>query len=393
MKLGIISDSPLLTTGFGVEAYQVASALAEAGHDVVCFGLKGRAGDKADGIFRVWNVDPASRWDLLLKRFFRQEQPEKLIILIDLFNLREIITYCQAAAWSGTTILYLTPDGLPAYDVYIDLLRQVDHCVVTTKTCKQYLSSCDIPVWGIAPPGVDAELFKPLPYRNQLRQAAGLADRFVVGVFGRNCERKQQPRVLQALANLADPEVVVYFHCQKRGYWHLDELAHELGVADQVIFAELKSELQGIAYIGCSLVNANNRPNRSALQMPPGYGYIERINCCDLIINATHCGDFEHIIIEAQACGVPLAHTHDGGIMTEAVGNGGLLLRSLDVSWGRIGQRIYLVDPQAIAEAIRSVKQDPALRQQLQQCGLDNVKQYRWSHLRETMVQLVETPA
>ena len=127
------------------------------------------------------------------------------------------------------------------------------------------------------------------------------------------------------------------------------------------------------------------------LKMPSDFGYIERLNCCDLIINAPHSGDVEHIIIESQSCGVPLANTDDAGIMTEAVGDGGLLLQPVDVSWGRIGERIYLADSQAIADAIRSVKQNSALRRQLRQRGFNNVKAYSWSRMRETMVQVVRS--
>lgn len=390
MRIGVISDSPLLTTGFGVEAYQTASALAEAGHDVACFGLKGKADDAADDLpFRVWHIDVASRWDLTLRDFFEQERPDQIVILIDLFNLRQIIDYCQQAAWRGKTIVYLTPDGLPAYDEYVEVLRRADQCVVTTEFCKRYLSGRDIPVWGVAPPGVDGDVFRPLPHRDELRRAAGLADRFVVGVFGRNYERKQQPRVLQALAALDDPEVVAYFHCQTRGHWNLDEIARELKVTDGVLFAGLESEFRGVPYSQDAAPAAGAESPAPAARMPPEYGYVERLNCCDLVVNAAHSGDVEHIIMESQSCGVPLAHTDDEGIMAEGMGDGALPLRPIDVGWGRIGERIYMVDPQAIAEAIRLVKQDVGLRRELRRRGFVNVKHYTWSRLREMMVEVV----
>jgi glycosyltransferase involved in cell wall biosynthesis len=392
VKLGVIADSPLLTTGFGLECREVAEALAQAGHDVVCFGLKGNVGDTVDDSpFRVWPVNPASPWNLLLREFFIEERPEQIIILIDLFNLREILTYCRAAAWNGKTIIYLTPDGLPAYDEYIDLLRDVDHCVVTTRFCKQYLNSKGISVQLIAPPGVNQDLFKPLSNRDELRQVSGFAGHFVVGVFGRNCERKQQPRVLKALSVLRDRETIVYLHCQRRGYWYLDQIAHELGVADQVLFAGLESELRGVKTALDTQFTTDIVSRQLACSMPVEYGYVERLNCCDLIVNCPHSGDVEHIIMESQSCGVPLAHTDDAGIMTEAVGDSAFLLKSTDVGWGRIGERIFLVDPESIADAIMTVKQDQVLREQLLQRGLNNAKRYPWSCLRNTMVELVQS--
>jgi glycosyltransferase involved in cell wall biosynthesis len=315
---------------------------------------------------------------------------------MDLYNLREVISYCDAGGWRGPTSALITPDGLPAYDDYVAVLRRLNRCVVTTETCRQYFVSCGIPVSMVAPPGVERDVFKPLVHRDRLRRAAGLADRFVVGVFGRNCERKQQPRVLLALATFADSEVVVYFHCQKRGHWYLDELAQDLKLTDRVFFADLESEVRGVAYLA-SVTGPQFAwtigETGAALKMPESYSYVERLNCCDLIVNPAHSGDVEHIIIESQSCGVPLAHTDDGGIMTEAVGNGGILLRSIDKSWGRMGERIHLVDPEAISEAIRSVKDDLQLRQQLRERGFDNVQQFSWSRLREAMVQAVESAA
>jgi len=385
MTIGIIADSPLLTSGFGVEAYQVATALAEAGHDVACFGLKGDPNDDATGLpFRIRNVNVLEPWNTELQDFLLRERPAKVIILIDLFNLREIMLYLQEAAWTRETIVFLTPDGLPAYDAYLDALRAAKFCVVTTETTRRYLTSRAIVPYGIAPSGVDRNVFIPMPERDELRRRAGLSDRFVIGVFGRNCERKQQPRVLQALALLADPDVVVYFHCNKQGYWRLDEVARDLGVGSQVIFSGIDQEERGVP----THTNVLPAADASSHEVLWSYGYVQRMNCCDVVINAAHSGDVEHIILEAQSCGIPLLHTDDQGIMREAVGDGGRLLQPADTGWGRIGERIYMVDPSDMAQSIRTLKDDPALRSELQARGFENVKKYSWSRLREIMVEI-----
>jgi glycosyltransferase involved in cell wall biosynthesis len=401
MKIGIIADSPLLTTGFGIESYQVASVLTESGHKVVCFGLKGSRSDEYAASqlpFRIWHIDIATHWDITLRDFFQEEDPDLVIILIDLFNLRELMQNCIAASWHGTTLVYLTPDGIPAYNEYLEPLKYTQKRVVTTHTCAKYLENCGIHIDAIAPAGVDAQLFKPLTTRDELRKRAGLRNKFVVGVFGRNYERKQQYRVMEALAKIhqvaRDENVVAYFHCQKRGYWYLDEIAAELGIQNHVFFPEkLPDEARGVASSGNGFseldkVNTVNSQDKRP-QMPDHYSYVERINCCDIIVNVSHCGDFEHIIIEAQSCGVPLAHTDDEGIMAEAMGLGGLKLKAVDVSRGRIGQKIFLVSPDLIADAILSVKYDSSLRNKLRELGIENARQYPWTKLRNTMVSLV----
>ena len=397
MRIGIISDSPLLTTGFGVEADQIARALTGAGHEVACLGLKGCARrDECSGLpFRVWHVDVSKEWTALLAKFLAQERVEVLLIIMDLFNLKEVMSYCRRALWSGPTLLYLTPDGIPAYSEYINLLRSVRTCVVTTRACAEYLSSCGIHVTAIAPPGVDSDVFKPLSNRDALREDAGIANKFVVGVFGRNRERKQQPRVMRAMAHLKETgmgaSVMAYFHCRTRGYWDLEELAEDLEIRDLTIFADQSvGEVRGVPYCDGDGDNACLRsPNTEGANMPTHYRYVERINCCDLIVNVPHCGDFEHVIIEAQSCGVPLAHTDDSGIMTEAMGKGGIRLAAADTSYGKIGQHIVFACPKSIAEAIISVRENEVLRQELRERGLDNAHSCTWTHLGNTIVDIV----
>src|SRR4030042_1078874 len=398
MKIGIIADSPLLTTGFGIESYQIASALADVGYEVVCFGLKGVGSDDFNLKlpFNIWHIDQVTHWNIALRNFFQKEKVEIAIILMDFFNIREVIAYCEAASWHGPTLVYLTPDGIPVYKEYTDLLKRVQKCVVTTQSCADYLKKCGIHVDGIAGPGVDPDVFFPMEYRDMIRKSAGFRNIFIVGVFGSNSERKQQPRVMQAIANFngtnEEEDVIAYFHCNKRGYWHLDKIAEELGIQDRVIFPDgLTDEARGVAYCSIDKLDEQTGINHigsgiTRILMPKYYSYTERINCCDLIVNASHCGDFEHIIIEAQSCGVPLAHTNDEGVMAEAMGSGGLKLKTMDVGRGRIGQRIFLTSPGSITDAIQRVKQDPDLRRELQQRGFENSQKYPWSKLKNTIV-------
>jgi glycosyltransferase involved in cell wall biosynthesis len=129
------------------------------------------------------------------------------------------------------------------------------------------------------------------------------------------------------------------------------------------------------------------------MRFPESYGYVERINCCDLIVNPSNCGDFEHIILESQACGIPLAHTDDQGIMVEAMGSAGIRLKTSDISRGRIGQKIYFVNPKSIADTILAVQRDHQFSQKLRHLGLERAQQYPWSALQNAMVNLVENLA
>ena len=400
MKIGIIGDSPALTTGFGITTKHIAKGLSDAGHEVVCFGLKGeeQAFDPRQFSFRIWPASVQSDWAALLSTFLENEKVDAIVINMDIFNLKEVLTYLSSANWHGPIILYVIFDGIPAYKEYLEMLTSIDVFLVTTNAGARYLKECGIPEVRLAPPGVDPEVFQSLPNTESLRREAGLHGKFVVGVFGRNTERKQQTRVLAALSHLKeigkDDDVVVYFHCQTRAYWHLDEIAHALGVENNVIFAaDLEDETAGVPYTPEDNVSASNSSlsQRTKPMMPSHYSYVERINCCDLILNVAHCGDFEQVLIEAQSCGVPLAATNDQGIMAEAMGDGGILLEPVDITFWKAGQRCFLVSIEAIAKAILSVKADASLRADLRIKGFENARQYPWERLKVATIEAIAT--
>jgi glycosyltransferase involved in cell wall biosynthesis len=118
--------------------------------------------------------------------------------------------------------------------------------------------------------------------------------------------------------------------------------------------------------------------------------YVDRINCCDVVVNVPHSGDVEQAILEAQACNVSLVHTDDDGIMSEAVGGGGILLPGCDIGTGRCGERIHHVAPSGIADAVASVLLDDQLRSTLRKAGLDNAARYTWVPLQDAACDITD---
>ncbi len=95
------------------------------------------------------------------------------------------------------------------------------------------------------------------------------------------------------------------------------------------------------------------------------------------------------MILEAQACGVPLVHTGDDGIMSEAAGSGGVLLRGRDVTTGRCGERIHHIAPSDIADAVVSILRDEQLRSTLRKAGLANAARYTWAPLQDAARDII----
>jgi glycosyltransferase involved in cell wall biosynthesis len=180
----------------------------------------------------------------------------------------------------------------------------------------------------------------------------------------------------------------LYLHCRPVGYWRLHDLAADLGVADQVTFPDGAAfdEWRGVPTTGNGRPAAGGPP----ADRPVDLSYVDRINCCDVVVNAPHSGDIEQVILEAQACGVPLVHTDDQGVMAEAVGPAGLLLPARDVGFSATGGRMHHVAPEAVAEAVVRLARSPQLRDDLRAAGLANAARYTWAALESGVRTAVE---
>lgn len=403
MKIAIISESPTVTTGFGVTCGYFVKLLAELQHEVVCFGVcaLGQAFDPSDYPCRIEPM-PRDQQDALtfLPAFLRDEQPDLVLINYDLGAVCRFIAAVREAEWRGPIITHFVIDGIPFDPERLDLLRTVAANITPTETAGRYARECGVESVLVAPHPVDRAVFRPLPEREALRRAAGLTDRFVVGVFGRNVERKQQPRVMLALQQLnqsGDGEgIVLYLHCQPRyedpwlNSWNLDQVARQLGIADQVLFPQPDfRQLSGIPYQRrAAMPDAAQEIARPA--MPADYSYVERLNCCDLIVNVPYAGAFELVLVEGQSCGVPVAVTNDRGTMAEVVGDGALLLEPVDVGIHSAGGYQHFVAASTIAAAIRDVRNNPELRPALVERGFANVARYTIDPLRQAVRQALE---
>lgn len=391
MTVAILADAPTLTTGFGVTARRIADALHNAGWEVACFGLKARPGDCAGHTrYLIWAAERGGHWTDSLGDFFTTTLPRLLLLNMDAYNAVECLDAIRSAGYRGPVASYVVFDGLPVGRHYLDAQRSCDAVIASSRTAAAYLRSNGIDVAAVAPPGVDRDEFAPAPDPAALRERGGLAGTAIVGVFGTNTERKQIPRVLQALPDiigrLSGLQILLYLHCRSAGYWRLADIAEELGIADHVLFpSSAFDEARGIRTASAASSTVRNAINEYSMET---ISYVDRINCCDVIVNVPHSGDIEQVILEAQSCNVPLIHTHDGGIMSEAVGLGGVLLPGCDIGTGRCGERIHHVAPSDIADAAISILVDDQLRSSLRKAGLDNVARYTWAPLQNAAVEI-----
>lgn len=389
LRIGIVSDSPALTTGYGIVTDQACRALIGAGHTPCVFGFKDREDSSARRSYpcEIIPIDPYDNWAPKLKQFVDEGAFGVLWIYMDCYCLEEIMRALDATVLPPTS-LYAIFDGLPVYDRLLKLIERFDSVMVTTQAAVDYLGARGVRVDAIAPPGVDTGVFHSLD-KSPLRAACGLEDRYVVGMFGRNTQRKQQPRLLQALAQLEErseaENISLYFHCSARGYWDLEALAHRYGVRDRVLFADdLRDETRGPPLAQSSI----EQPQTSTRTLAD-LSYVERLNLCDLVANAPHSGDFEQVLLEAPACGAFVLGTDDGAIMREALGPG-FALEAHVHELGNTGQNLHHVPVEALARALkagRDVAVDGAI------AGREWAKAHPWRILHTEVVRLLEKTA
>ncbi len=395
MVVAILSDAPTLTTGFGVTTRRIADALSCNGHEVACFGLKATPEDVGDGLaYRVWPAEQGGHWTETLGEFLTVIKPRVVLLNMDAYNATECVDACRSAGWDGPVVSYVVFDGLPVSGYYLGTQRSCDAVLASSHAAADYLRASGVRVAGVAPPGVDGTVFRPPRAPTVLRERAGLADTTVVGVFATNTERKQIARVLAAFpamqAELRGSRLALYLHCRPTGHWRLADMATDLGIADRVLFPAPTSfdERRGVPTAGGDTPSAVLSPGPTGT-LPHSLSYVDRLNSCDVIINVPHSGDVEQVILESQACGVPLIHTDDNGVMAEAVGGGGVRLAARDVGVGRAGQRLHHVAPDDITAAAVRLLGDPVLRADMIRAGFENASSYNWMALEEGVCALI----
>jgi len=403
MKIGLISESPSVATGFGTLALHLVRLLAELGHETVVFGVcaQGQAFDPADYPCRIVPM-PRDQKEAIeqLGSFLAEERPDVLFVHYDLAAVCRFVRHARADGWNGPVMTHFVIDSMPFNRGDLDLLRTMQVGITPTYTAARYCASIGLDHVIAAPHPVDRSIFQSLPNRAALRRAAGLSDRFVVGVFGRNVERKQQPRVMLALQRLVQAgvgaDIVLYLHCQSKhedvwfNGWNLEDIAEQLGITDQVLFPPTRfRQLNGIPYQPANLAILNSAvPTRPAI--PEHYSYVERLNMCDLVVNAPFGGAFELATLEAQSCGVPVAVTNDGGAIAEVAGDGAILLDPIDIAIHTAGGYQFFVGAQTIADTILLVKRDARLRADLIRRGSANAARYTLEPLRSAIRQAID---
>lgn len=239
--------------------------------------------------------------------------------------------------------------------------------------------------------GVDREVFRPLTAerRAEVREMFGWTDKFVVMTVAANVRRKQHPRLFEAMAILRDKfkqrDMVLYDHTVPfqnfllEG-WNLPLIADAYGVHDEVVFNPVLTA----GGFGASIPEV---AKDGMVGLPELYG------AADLFVLPSQVEGFGLPIAEAMATGLPVAVTkYAAGWEIAQTGQGaGIPVHDWEIH--KSGTKLANVSAEALAKVILDLKRDPKRRARMSAAGLAAVERFDWTDFERAVVRGVKASA
>lgn len=387
MRIAIISDSPTLTTGYGIETRKLCDELHAMGSDLVCLGLHQRlSGPEKDLPYKVVVPHAGSGPGFSsIDAFLVENKPDVVLVDHALHTCRLVLDAIRESGVPVPTLAWYTMEGQPPYKEWIRAVVLADRAISHNRTgALEANRLTGVPILWV-PAAVDHAVFHPrsAEERIRIREAMGWTDKFVVMFMGKNIWSKQHALLLEALAILKrreERDILLYLHCKpfeqfREGGWDLNDIAERLGVQDRVQFpAGLTNQRQGLPLIGTD-------------QLP---GVAERYSAADIFCSASAVEGFGLAILEAMASGLPVIHADDGGTMNEIADEAGWRLPAHDrylIAWGSYYVKL---SPKTVAKAIRDVRQhleDPENRSAWEFRLKRRAAAYQWPEVARALLR------
>ncbi len=305
MRILWYSNGSAVPSGYGGQTKTWMPRLASLGHDVAVaafFGLQS-APARFDGIltYPASGEDPWSQDTL--KGHYGHFGADLLLTLMDAWVL-------DPNRLAGMRVAHWMPlDCSPLSVLDRRILAGGGIPVAMSRFGQRQLAEAGWPAPLYVPHGIDMAQWVPVEGRDEAREAAGLADRFLIGICAANQDpyRKGFAEQFAAFAEFSadhpDALLLVHSRAQTQQGCDLFALADRLAITDRVRF--------GDQY----LIAAGWTPQDERAKW---FGML------DVLSNCAYGEGFGLPVLEAQACGTPVVVT-DCSAMTELCGSGWLV--------------------------------------------------------------------
>lgn len=302
MKLMIMSDAPMLNTGYGQNTYNLLNELDQLGHEVACLAL-GHAGEPVR--YKHFDIYPGAT-PFMMQKSVQKYRPDAVLHIRDNWifipkyvpQAYSLIGMCHAA---GAKLINYTPvQAAPLPPEFVETIStQADFTYITNQFGMDQLIEQGAPKdkLGVMYNGVDAGTFRNM---NVPRKGTGLPDDKKLAIFvGANMDyRKAIPlamltfkRYLEKEAEKPTPrDAALYLHTNPFGGFDLPVFIKNL-------------DLQGRCFLksgdGMKLMTWDLQTNEMAAMYNMG----------DAFLTCTASEGFNEPALEAFATGLPVVLT------------------------------------------------------------------------------------
>jgi len=408
MKIGHIGHSPLLTTGQGIVSRRICDGLHHRGWDLACLGVGQKhkyppaEADQPPYIIMPSDDDMGFA---AMPFFLQNMKPDMLFIHGDLMMLSDWVTQVLKLRFMGQIVLYFSVDAIPIYHEWLSPVR-----VATRSACYTHCGAEEMSrltgrrVEGIHL-GVDHDSFSPgdPQARKELRQAIGWSDKYVAMYVARNTATKQLANLVRAMGLLRSKgvgDILCYLHTQpvnRRlivGGWDLPREARQWGAEGAVVFPPgIDSDSLDIPLHSAGPELESGAEENRGLAAT---GLVDRYRCADLYLHVSSCEGFGLPLVEAMACGLPVAHHDDGYAMSEVCGDAGFPIPPVTSDITTFGGEYFISSPSMIAGKLLEIREqlaDPAQLELARRKSLRRAADFEWSTTVDRLHQLATEAA
>ena len=355
LKILMCSEASFLSSGFGTYANEILKRLHATGkYEIAEFASYGRVNDPQDVSIKwryyanaVGDGDP--RWQEYqssTENQFGRWRFERVLLDFQpdiVFDVRDywMTSYQQFSPlrpfyhW----VLMPTVDSAPQQEEWIDTFLHADAIFTYSDFGRDTLaeqSNNKINYIDTTSPGVDLNVFKPLP-KDIVRKKLGLPeDAFIVGAVMRNQKRKLYPELFRAFRQFLDvceknnndigKKSYLYVHTSyPDAGWDFPELLRDYRIGNKVFFSyQCKHCKHNFSSLFAGPVQYCGRcGNKSAVLPNVSSGLSSEelacvMNSFDIYVQYAICEGFGMPQVEAASCGVPIAST-DYSAMSDVV--------------------------------------------------------------------------